>query len=100
MQQNCYIFSFRCAEAAYCGGKGIITVDQVAVVINPPQYYYLQSAEIVVESTHNSAGGTIFPLAQLARLYELAKLRNLKRHVEVTHQDIDKVLMMFKEILN
>jgi threonine aldolase len=60
----------------------VITVEQVEEAINPPPDHFPRTSLITVENTHNSAGGTIFPLAELERLYSLAKKRSLKLHLD------------------
>lgn len=90
-EYHCHLYNFESGAASFLSGvqmrpivgsKGVITVEQVEKVINPPQNHFPQSAVIAVENTHNSAGGTIFPLDHLVRLYELAKGRNLKLHLD------------------
>ena len=90
-EYGCHIYNYEAGAAPFlCGvqlrpirGKhGMITVEDVETVINPPQDHFPQSSLITVENTHNSAGGTIFPLEELARLYEFAKSRKLKLHLD------------------
>lgn len=90
-EHGCHIYNYESGAASFLSGvqmrpivgnKGVITVEQVEEVINPPQDHFPRSAVIAVENTHNSAGGTIFPLEQLTHLYQLAQKRNLKLHLD------------------
>ncbi len=64
------------------GQRGMITPRQVEPLIRPTAYYYPQTAVIAIENTHNSAGGTVFPLDGITTLFELAQKRSLKLHID------------------
>ena len=90
-EYGCHIYNYESGAAPFLSGvqlrpirgkHGMITVEDVEAVINPSQDHFPQSSLITVENTHNSAGGTIFPLEELARLYEFAKSRKLKLHLD------------------
>ncbi|MFQ5751215.1 MAG: low-specificity L-threonine aldolase [bacterium] len=90
-EYGCHIFNFESGAASFLSGvqmrpivgnRGVITVAQVESVIHPPQDHFPQSAVITVENTHNHAGGTIFPLDELANLFELAHRRGLSLHLD------------------
>ncbi|MFQ6115645.1 MAG: threonine aldolase family protein, partial [bacterium] len=88
---GCHIYNYESGAASFLSGvqmrpilgnKGVITAEEVERCINPPQDHFPRTAVITIENTHNGAGGTIFPLEELAHLYELARQRNLKLHVD------------------
>ncbi|MCG8605999.1 aminotransferase class I/II-fold pyridoxal phosphate-dependent enzyme [bacterium] len=90
-EYGCHIYNYESGAASFLSGiqlrpirgvRGVITAEQVEAVINPPQDHFPQSAVITVENTHNSAGGTIFPLEELERLYSLAQASGLKMHLD------------------
>jgi threonine aldolase len=64
------------------GTRGVITAEQVAAAINPPVDHFAPSRVVAVENTHNSAGGTVFPLSEIERLRQLADERGLKMHLD------------------
>lgn len=90
-ESGCHIFRFESGAAAFLSGvqmrpisgqQGVITVEQVEAVINPTQDHFPQTTVITIENTHNFAGGRIFPLEQMVRLYELSRARGLKLHLD------------------
>lgn len=90
-ESGCHIYNYESGAASFLSGvqmrpivgnQGVITAEEVEKCINPPQDHFARTAVITIENTHNGAGGTIFPLEQLARLYELAAQRNLKLHID------------------
>lgn len=56
------------------------TVVRDAVVSDVP--YQSRTTALVVENTHNLGGGSVYPLAQLAELVELAEECSLKIHLD------------------
>lgn len=90
-EAGCHIYNFESGAAPFLSGvqfrplngqRGVITVEQVQEVLNPPADHFPRSSLITVENTHNSAGGTIFPLNELERLYTFAHKRSLKLHLD------------------
>ncbi len=90
-EAGCHVYNFESGAAPFLSGvqfrpiagqRGVITVEQVEEAINPPPDHFPRTSLITVENTHNSAGGTIFPVAELERIYFLAKKRNLKLHLD------------------
>lgn len=90
-EAGCHILNYESGAAAFLsrvqmqglpGQRGVITTSQVASAIRPGAYYLPQTALIAIENTHNSAGGTVFPQDQVVALYELAKERKLRFHLD------------------
>jgi len=64
------------------GERGIMTPEQVEAAIRPKDPNTIQTALICVENTHNSGGGTIYPLATIERIGALARQRGLPTHLD------------------
>jgi threonine aldolase len=64
------------------GDNGAFTSDQVSSVIRPPDHHFPHSGLIVIENTHNRAGGTIFPLSEIKSIYNIAKANDLSMHMD------------------
>jgi threonine aldolase len=64
------------------GEKGHPTAEQIAEVIRPADDHYPQTGLISLENTHNRAGGTIYPLDEIARISELSRRNNLRMHLD------------------
>jgi threonine aldolase len=63
------------------GERGIMTPEQVEAAIRPKDSHTIQTALICVENTHNSGGGTIYPLATIERIGAIARQRGLPTHM-------------------
>jgi len=90
-EAGCHIYNYESGAAPFLSGvqfrpiqgqRGVITADQVESAINPPPDHFPRTSLITLENTHNGAGGTVFPLNEMARLYTLAQNRNLKLHLD------------------
>lgn len=64
------------------GTHGVITVAQIEVALRGESYYFPRSRLIALENTHNLAGGTIFPLAEIKRIRRFANQRGLAMHLD------------------
>ena len=64
------------------GVRGTFEPEQVEVAIRPPVAHCPQTALVWAENTHNSAGGSIWPRAQLERVAAVAKSRGLPFHLD------------------
>ncbi len=64
------------------GNNGIITAEQVAEAIRPPDDHYPQTGLICLENTHNRGGGNIFPIDEIKRISRLAKEMGLPLHLD------------------
>jgi threonine aldolase len=65
------------------GRLGRISGDQLRAAVRPdrPQYYP-RSRVVVIENTHNSAGGTVWPLAELHDVIATARELGLSLHLD------------------
>jgi threonine aldolase len=64
------------------GKRGVITVEQIDAVIRPFNDHFPRSRLIVLENTHNKAGGTIFPINEMQRIHTFAQERGLLIHLD------------------
>lgn len=64
------------------GDRGIIGPDQVEAAIRPTDPHSIQTALICLENTHNSGGGTIYPLATIERIRSVASAHGIPMHLD------------------
>jgi threonine aldolase len=64
------------------GERGVLGWDRIASAIAPPIYYRAQTGLIMLENTHNMAGGTVTPVAVLDEVWAGATERGLPVHLD------------------
>lgn len=64
------------------GSRGVITAEQIEDKIRPDDIHIPETRVIVLENTHNRAGGTVFPLDEIARIAKLAVRHGIKMHLD------------------
>lgn len=64
------------------GEAGVITAAQIAAAIRPPVYYFPRTRLVVLENTHNLAGGTVWPLPEMQKIRDLAVTASLRMHLD------------------
>ncbi|MCK4577993.1 MAG: threonine aldolase family protein, partial [Candidatus Marinimicrobia bacterium] len=64
------------------GELGVFTAGQVEAVIRPDNVHQPPTRLITIENTHNRAGGTIFPYAEIAKIAELATTHEIAMHMD------------------
>ncbi len=88
---NAHIFNYESGAAGMLSGvqlhpvtgrNGHPTVEQIEAVIRPFDDHYPQTKLICLENTHNRAGGTVFPIEQIAAVAELVEKHRLKMHLD------------------
>jgi threonine aldolase len=62
--------------------RGILTPALLAPWVQPDIYYCAKTRMIVMENTHNAAGGTVYPLAALEAVRAFADQRGLSVHID------------------
>jgi threonine aldolase len=62
--------------------KGILTPELLEPWIQPDIYYRARTRMIVLENTHNAAGGTVYPRGILKQVGEFARRMNLSLHID------------------
>jgi threonine aldolase len=69
-------------QFAVVGSGGLFTAEEVEAVLNPDRVWLPRSALVMVENTHNRAGGRVFPQRDVARIADLAAARGLRMHLD------------------
>jgi threonine aldolase len=64
------------------GERGKMTPDQVRRALSPDLYYMSPTSLIVLENTHNHAGGVVTTPAECAAVLEVVKARGLPAHLD------------------
>jgi threonine aldolase len=91
LEKNSHIFNYEVGSASALSGlqlhpikgvRGVMTKEQIEEEIRPDDIHIPKTALICLENTHNRAGGTIFPLEEIEKIYELAKRNNIKMHLD------------------
>lgn len=68
--------------APLAGGMGILKAGQIEEAIRPDDPHEPVTRLVCLENTHNRAGGVIYPIETMRKIYDLAKERNLKVHLD------------------
>jgi threonine aldolase len=71
-----------CLARAVPGERGVLPWEKMKAAIAPKLYYRAQTGLIVVENTHNMAGGTVTPLPVLEEIWAGAKAAGLPTHLD------------------
>jgi threonine aldolase len=86
-----HVFNYETAGSAFLsnvqvhpvdGVRGALDIEGVTAAIRPALYYMPRTRLICLENTHNRAGGTVYPLPEIAEIHELAANRGLKLHLD------------------
>jgi threonine aldolase len=64
------------------GRNGMLDADQVRQAISPPVYYMAPTSALLLENTHNHAGGTVLPMDRKNALLGVAREGGLKVHLD------------------
>jgi threonine aldolase len=64
------------------GEGGLFTAADVEAAIKPRAYYCPNTSLVVVENTHNRAGGRVFPPAAVEAIAAVARRHELKLHLD------------------
>lgn len=64
------------------GKRGLFTAQDVRAAIPSPSPYVAQPSLLCVEQTHNFGGGTVWPLAQLQAVSDVAREHGLAVHMD------------------
>jgi threonine aldolase len=90
-EEGAHIFNYETGGPAFLSGvlvktlkgiRGVFTAEQIKQVIRPRAYYMPVTKLIVIENTHNRAGGTIFPLEEIKKIRELALSEGIRMHLD------------------
>jgi threonine aldolase len=65
------------------GSRGMITAEQVATAINPPEFYHSPLTSLVcVENTTNKGGGACYDFEEFKKIRSVCDAHNLKFHLD------------------
>jgi threonine aldolase len=64
------------------GERGFVEPEAVERALWPPTYYFSRASLLVLENTHNHAGGTVLPPELQSRLLETARRHELRAHLD------------------
>ena len=92
LEADAHIFNYETTAASFLSrvqlnpvkakSKGILTVDDVDGAIREPAYYMPVSRLVVIENTHNRAGGTIYSLERIKEISEFAHSKGILMHLD------------------
>lgn len=71
-----------CSLKLLGGDRGQFTADDVLAAIRPKDSHFPQSRLVVVENTHNRGGGSVWPVAEIAKIREVADGHGLSMHLD------------------
>src|SRR5579859_1138746 len=64
------------------GRMGKISPEQIASTVRPENVHYAHTTLLAIENTHNSAGGTVATVDEMAAMARAARDHGLKVHVD------------------
>jgi len=90
-EAGCHVFNYEMGAMAALSGAlprpvaapaGILDTAAVAAAVNPSTGYTTPSALVVLENTHNLAGGRVTPIARMRELVDVARAHGLAVHLD------------------
>jgi threonine aldolase len=69
-------------QFAVAGQGGLFSAAELELAIKPAQYHFPRTSLVVVENTHNRAGGRIFPQASVLEIAKAARSAGLALHLD------------------
>jgi threonine aldolase len=69
-------------QFATAGQGGLFTGEELLEVVKPPHDHFPRTRLVVVENTHNRAGGRVFPQAEIERIAAAARSSGLGLHLD------------------
>jgi threonine aldolase len=64
------------------GERGLLDPDDVEAAIRPESEHFPRSRVLEIENTHNRGGGSVYPLARVQALAEVARRRGLDLYLD------------------
>jgi len=90
-EENCHIFNYEAGAPAFLsqvqmkpirGEYGVMPIIEIEKAIRADNLHLPPTGLICIENTHNRAGGTIYPLEEIAKLADLAARRGIPVHLD------------------
>jgi threonine aldolase len=69
-------------QFAIAGRGGLFTAADLDAAIKPREYHYPRTSLVVLENTHNRAGGRVFPERDVLAIVERARASSLALHLD------------------
>ena len=69
-------------QFAVAGQGGLFTAEEFLDVVKPPLDHFPRTRLVVVENTHNRAGGRVFPQAEVERIATAARAAGFGLHLD------------------
>lgn len=69
-------------QLTVAGRGGLFDAEELAAAIKPSAYWLPRTSAVIVENTHNRAGGRVFPLARLRAVSQHARDAKLAVHLD------------------
>lgn len=91
LEANSHVFNYESGGPALLSGvqvhpvpgvHGIITDSQVRDAVRPGDHHFARSRLIVIENTHNRAGGVVFPVDEMRKIRSVADQYGLSIHMD------------------
>jgi threonine aldolase len=91
VERDCHTYNYEVAAhavlsgvqlAALQGHHGILTAEQVAEAIRADDVHLPCTSLVCLENTHNRAGGVVYPIEEIKRIFQLAQNRGLRMHLD------------------
>lgn len=91
LESGCHQYNFETGSAAVISGaqfnplpgvRGVITAEQVEAAVRPIDDHFPRSRLVSLENSCNVAGGTLFPLEEMAHIRQVARKHGLKMHLD------------------
>ncbi|TLS38261.1 low-specificity L-threonine aldolase [Pseudalkalibacillus caeni] len=64
------------------GKRGNMTVEAIKAAIRPVDIHMPKTGLIILENTHNRAGGAVYPLEDMKNIYQLAQEKGIPVHID------------------
>lgn len=90
-EENCHSFNYEAGGPAHLssvqmrplpGMRGVINAEQIEAAIRPSDHHFPQTGLVILENTHNRAGGAIFPFDEIIKIRALAQEHQLHLHLD------------------
>jgi threonine aldolase len=64
------------------GERGLVTAEQIETAIRPKDTHTIPTALICLENTHNSGGGSIYPVGAIEAIRSVAQRHSIPMHLD------------------
>jgi threonine aldolase len=90
-ERDCHVYNYEAGAPALLarvlmktlsGQYGVMTAAQIEQAINAPNIHAAPTTLVCLENTHNKAGGTLYPLEEIARIGALCRERGIRLHLD------------------